>query len=295
MNRTNVSTFQTLELHDGRTLAWAEYGVPDGRALLYFHGLPGSHRECELLAPAARTLDLRVIAVDRPGYSRSSWQPRRRLLDWPRDVSELCDALGLDQVMVLGVSGGAPCALACAHAIPERIAATATVCGLGPVALEALLRDMRWRERLAFRMARRSPALLGILVGQPLSRLARSAPALAIRALALANGDADRRVLAQEGVRRILAATLREALRQGPRGALHEVSLYARPWGFDPATIRLPVQMWHGDADRVVPLSHSRYLAGRLPHASLHVQPGEGHFSLPIRHAATILAALAAS
>ena len=76
---------------------------------------------------------MRLIAPDRPGVGLSGLQPNRTLLDWPRDVESLADALGIERFAVLGWSLGAPHALACAYGIPERVTRTATVGGPVPL------------------------------------------------------------------------------------------------------------------------------------------------------------------
>ena len=53
----------TLRLPDGRRLAYAEYGDPAGRPLIYNHGLLSSRFEAAFADGAARRLGLRLIAV----------------------------------------------------------------------------------------------------------------------------------------------------------------------------------------------------------------------------------------
>ncbi len=67
--------------------------------------------EARVLAAQARKTDIRLIGIDRPGMGRSQFQKRRCLLDWPDDVMELADYLGIERFAVLGVSGGGPYAL----------------------------------------------------------------------------------------------------------------------------------------------------------------------------------------
>ncbi|WP_455385831.1 alpha/beta fold hydrolase, partial [Acidihalobacter prosperus] len=121
-----------LRLPDGRRLAYAEYGDPRGRPLIYNHGLLSSRFEAVFADGAARRLGLRLIAVDRPGCGGSDPLPGRRLLDWPGDVAALAAALRLPHFHVFGVSGGGPYALACASALAGRVTGLTLVCPLGP-------------------------------------------------------------------------------------------------------------------------------------------------------------------
>jgi pimeloyl-ACP methyl ester carboxylesterase len=120
-----------LQLRDGRTLGFAEYGDPAGNVLFYFHGYPGARVEARLLAEPAERLGTRLIGIDRPGIGFSTFQARRRFLDWPADVAELADKLGIDRFSVVGCSGGGPNALAYACRIPDRLIACGIVAGAG--------------------------------------------------------------------------------------------------------------------------------------------------------------------
>ena len=130
-DRTN----RQIKLKDERLLGYSEYGALDGKPVFYFHGHPGSRRDWSAYdsGNAAAELQARVIAVDRPGHGLSDFKPRRTIPDWPDDVTELAEALNVGRFAVLGASGGGPYAAACAFKIPQRLAATAIVCGMGPV------------------------------------------------------------------------------------------------------------------------------------------------------------------
>ena len=109
MNTTARITRQ-VKFSDGRLLGYDEYGNPDGQPLFFLHGSPGSRLDWLFLDPdsAAAELNARVIAVDRPGRGLSDFQNGREIVDWPDDVSELADALQLDQFALLAISGGGP-------------------------------------------------------------------------------------------------------------------------------------------------------------------------------------------
>jgi pimeloyl-ACP methyl ester carboxylesterase len=275
-------------LDDGRRLGYAEYGDPAGSPLLYFHGLPSSRLEAALCEEAGRRLGIRILAVDRPGYGLSDFQPGRRLTDWPDDVSTLAEGLGIGRFAVLGVSGGGPYALACAWKIPEKLSAVTVVGGLAPLDQPETLRAMHWDARLAFELARRSYILLWLAYGVTMGGAIRMLPSVGYQWQRLSGSAADRAALARERVKRIMLAALRESVRQGVRGPLWDVVLYAQAWGFRLEDIGIPVTLWHGMADRLVPLAHARVVASALPHARLHVVEG-GHFSLPVDHTEAIL------
>ena len=145
---------------------------------------------------------------------------------------------------------------------------------------------------MVFVLARRAPWLLGLLHAGLFGPLLRRRPDAILAMMARTAVMADRRVLARPEVGTALLDSMREAVRLGPRGILHELHLYTHPWGFRPGEIDVTVALWHGEVDPIVPVAHAYVLRGRLPHVRSMILPGEGHFSLPIDHMATILRAL---
>ena len=119
-------------LQDSRYLSYAEYGSRSGCPVFYFHGLPGSRLQRPPEIPPALRHKIRLVTIDRPGMGFSTFKPGRRLLDWPSDVEELADALGIGRFAVIGVSGGGPYAAACAYGIPGRLNAVAWKTGCSP-------------------------------------------------------------------------------------------------------------------------------------------------------------------
>jgi len=280
-----------ITLSDGRRLGYAEYGDPSGRPVIYCHGFPGSRLEPRIAAGVAEELGVRLIAPDRPGYGLSDFQRGREILHWPADVHELADILGLGRFAVVGTSGGGPYALACAHSLAGRITAAGVVCSLGPLCEPELLCDMAPRARLGMALARKAPRMLELVLRlQMAAGPQRFAGALTP---ALPKPDAD--AMAEDRLRQAFAEAVHESMRNGTRGIALDLRLYSLPWGFDLEKTKAQVILWQGEADTIVPASHGRYLARRLPNCEAHFVPGEGHFSLPINYARQVLSALIAA
>jgi pimeloyl-ACP methyl ester carboxylesterase len=282
----------TLQLTDGRRLGFAVFGAPEGDPVFYSHGFPGSRLEAAFSAEAAVRLGLRIIAPDRPGYGLSDIEPRRTICDWPADVAALADHLGIERFGLLGVSGGAPYALACAALLPQRITAAAIVAGLGPTVARGATADMLALHRFFLKLFRHSP-LLGALFYTPFSHLLRRFPSAIFSLLAATAPMADREALGNAQYRRILTDSTREAFRSGGKGALRDLFLYTHPWNLPLENIVSPLIIWHGEKDLTVPISMGRALARTIPHARSSFIPVEGHFSLPLRHTEAILSFLA--
>lgn len=279
-----------LRLADGRRLSYAEFGATGGRPVLYCHGLPAARLEARLAHKAACRLGIRIIAPDRPGFGRSDFQPQRTLADWPRDVAQLADALGLERFAVLGVSGGGPYAIACACRLARRLTTVGLVAPLGPVALPALGGAMKGPARFSFHLASHWPRLANLLYGVLLGRLLQRRPLLALLLLQVA--EPDRPVVQNTETKEILRRSIQEAFRQGGRGAVAELRLFASDWGLELGQITTAVHLWHGEQDRTVPVSMGRHLAATIPHCQAQFLPEEGHFSLSVNHMEEILRTL---
>jgi len=287
----NPTTHQ-LTLPDGRQLGYIELGRPDGIPVFYNHGFPASRLEARLVEAEATKLGVRLIAADRPGFGHSSPQPGRTLNDWPADIADLADHLGLPFFAMLGVSGGGPATLACACRLKDRLTAVTLACSLGPVADPELLRQMHWPARYSFGMASSAPCFSRFLFGTCIGPLLGRYPALTVRLLTVAAPQADAAVLQDPTIRQKLADSMQEAFRQGGYGPTEELALLANPWPFDVAEIKLPVEIWHGRLDATVPFRHCEVLAVRLAAARCREFLLDGHFSMPIKHAADILGSL---
>jgi pimeloyl-ACP methyl ester carboxylesterase len=273
-------------------MAIAEFGTADGAPIFYVHGFPACRLEGALMHRAAVRQRVRLVAPDRPGFGRSEFRPRG-LIDFPADVAEVADALGLARFAILGVSGGAPFALACAARLPQRVSAMAIVAGLGFTTVAEDFARLEVFARMSFRLARSAPVLSGF-VNRALAAALRRRPELLNILLAGGMSAPDRAVLADPQVATVLAASLREALRTGSEGASHELRLLAGPWNFDVSAIRVPCHLWHGEQDRTVPIEMARRLAALVPGCRATFLRDEGHFSLPLRHADAVLKALLA-
>lgn len=278
---------RVIRLSDGRRLAYAEVGDPEGVPIIHQHGMPGSRLEHVAEPEFYRALGVRVITPDRPGYGLSDPHPHRRLLDWPSDVVELADSLGISRFGITGLSGGGIYALACAALIPHRLTDVVVTGCPAPMQIPGALDDMRFMTHAGVWLGSKAPWLLeaGATL---LSGLVRRYPKFFVDHFNEGVPLADRRWLSTPSVNNGVVKTLREALRPGVWGYVQDIRVLARPWGFALEDIQVPVQLWHGDQDRVIPLHHGRYLASVIPVATLRVCPGEAHM-LMWNHLAEIL------
>jgi pimeloyl-ACP methyl ester carboxylesterase len=285
-------TDKQIRLKDGRMLGYSEYGSVDGNPVFFFHAHPGSRREWPAFdtGDAAAELNARVIAVDRPGHGLSDFKPDREILDWPDDVTELADALNVGRFAVLGISGGGPYAAACAFKIPERLAATAIVCGMGPSEAPGVKDGIAWKFAAGRSSVMRRAMLLLMSFGlqkKPETFVSKMKDAL--------QGPDKALVLRKpELAKQIIDLAFAEAFRQGIAGVRHEAGLYARPWGFRLQDIAAEVHLWHGEEDANVPVSVGHYVADAIPNCHARFIEDEGHLSLPFHYLREYLRVLVA-
>jgi pimeloyl-ACP methyl ester carboxylesterase len=275
-----VAFARTVIAADGRKLAVEETGEPTGRPVFLMHGTPGCR-----LGPRPRPmvlyqLGVRLIAFDRPGYGRSDRAFGRSVADVAKDVTAIADALGLSRFAVLGRSGGGPHALACAALLAERVTRAAVLVGLAPAGAEGLdwFAGMTPGNVEAFSAARFGVRSVGDRLAQAAARISAD-PGSLFADLREGLTDADRRTVADVGIRRMLISNFAEGLRSSAAGWIDDVIALVTPWGFDPAGIARPTVVWHGVEDRFSPVGHAAWLAARIPGARLVLHQGGSHFS----------------
>lgn len=267
-----------LTLASGREIGFAEYGDPAGRPILWFHGTPGGRRQIPpVAATVAAELGARIVALERPGIGASTPYLYANLLGWADDVGEIADRMGIDRFACVGLSGGGPYVLACAAGHPERMTAGAVLGGVaparGPDAVAGGLVGV---------LAPIAPAV-GALRG-PLGVAAWTAVrfVLPIRSLVFEayirmSPPGDQRVFRRPEMKEMFVDDLVRAARRRIEAPLTDLTLFAREWGFSLRELRVPIRLWHGDADNIVPLQHGEHLAALIPGAELRVRPGESH------------------
>jgi pimeloyl-ACP methyl ester carboxylesterase len=282
----------TIRLRDGRTLGMAAVGKANGLPILHCHGNGSSRFEVLTVASAAERFGVRLMSLDRPGIGRSDPKPGYRLLDWPEDVVEVADQLGIERFAVEGLSGGGPFALACAYKIPHRL----TGCGLispatgafiqqaGSFALRSevwMLVHVPWLVRALFRLSMR---LSGSDEASIEQKLVRAGARL---------GTADHQVLGIPEIRKAFAQATAESFRQAADASTKDGVVYSRPWGFRPEAITFEkLFLWQGEQDRIMPTAAARRLSQALPHCTATFYPDEGHLSTFVNHAQDIWKAL---
>jgi pimeloyl-ACP methyl ester carboxylesterase len=269
----------TVRTADGRRLSTQSSGDPDGRPVFVLHGTPGSRLGPHPRSAVLHRLGVRLISHDRPGYGGSDRLAGRRVADAAADVLAIADAYGLERFSVVGRSGGGPHALACAALLPERVTKAAVLVGLAPHGADGLdwFDGMAQSNVIEFTAAANGYEDI-VAHTKVVADAVRANPASLITRLQAELPDPDRRVVADRGIQSMLIETYAEALRTSDYGWIDDALAFCSPWGFDPASVTVPVLVWHGDSDVFSPASHARWLADRIPGAAVVVQAGAAHF-----------------
>lgn len=276
---------QTVTLDDGREIGYAETGDPDGTPLFVFHGFPNSRVFGALFDEVGRERGIRVVAPERPGFGVSTPDPDRELTDWPADLEAVADALDIETFPVLGISGGGPYAAVSAALLPDRVERAGIACGVGPMASVGL------RERLWYYSARFVPPAnkLGLWL---MARRAMAGREEFLDEMADSAAPADEDLWRGEIGQTIHASMIESRRHHGLDPLVKETAIYGSPWGFDLADIEVPVFLWYGKADVLVPPEMGLYLARQIPTAEAHVYPDLDHLSVVEENEAEIVEAL---
>ena len=282
-------------LPDGHRLGYDEYGPSDGKPLFYFHGSPSSRIESALYVTEEllQSLHVRLIAVDRPGMGLSDFQPDRRLLDWPQDVLALADHLKIERFAILAYSLGGPYGLACAYTIPERLTKVGIVSGAALFTESELMKNINEGTRRFLNLPREKPWASRLFLWMMLGVMPRIAPNRFVAGALSVLPKPDRVLVSTNPLfQKGFLLMVREAMRQGTRGAYHESLLTVTDWGFRLQDIQMPVLLWHGEVDQNVPVEMARYAATAVPKCEAKFYPYEGHLSLFKKNAEEIVSAL---
>ncbi len=284
--------FATLALKDGRRLGYLDVGPADGPVVFHFHGHGSSRLEALMFSAAAARTGLRVIALDRPGIGRSDPKSGDRLLDWPGDVAEAADLLGIPRFAVQGMSAGGPYALACAYALGPRVIACSLVSAVPTPEIA------RWTgphaRRLLWWIAYLFPNYLRkrLLQFRPDGIPSDAAIRARMRRIAQWLGGEDLRLVEIPEMLDMLARTMMETARQSGAGNRSEIERLVKPWGFDVRKIAVPMFLWHGGEDRIMPVEPARRMARVLKNCAATFYEEEGHFSVLVNRAHELMDAL---
>jgi pimeloyl-ACP methyl ester carboxylesterase len=263
----------------GRDIEYVEAGDLRGQPVVYLHGTPGTAGSVVLLEDAASRNGVRLLAVSRPGYGDST-TTAPGLLSVAQDIGELARGLGIDDFAVLGVSGGGPFALAVAAALPGRVRQVLIAAGPGPVHLLAP-EDLEPDDELALEMLASGAvdAAVALVTAEAqrdfdlLRRLPGEEFAEALNGMTPPN---EHYFDTRPDDRAVFVSDFRRGIERYD-GFVRDNLSWLGPWDCELDDVAAPVHLFYGGADAMVPAINGEWLAGRLPQATLTIDPEACH------------------
>jgi pimeloyl-ACP methyl ester carboxylesterase len=286
---------ELIELDDGRTLEVATAGSPSGATIYFHHGTPGSTRTMKSLEGLLDFGDFYLVTASRPGYGQSSRREDRSIASVIDDVSSVLAHVGRDEYVALGWSGGGPHALASA-ALDEHCRSAVTLASVAPADV-----DFDWTEGMGpenveeFALSKQGgPAYEEYMAGTG-EILGGATTQNIIELIGGILSQPDRDALADDDARELFVEGMRYGFVNGWRGYFDDNVAMMSPWGFGVGDISIPVHLFYGDEDLMVPTSHGTWLSTHLPGATTTHHPEDGHLSIFMNHLGDVAAALQAS
>jgi pimeloyl-ACP methyl ester carboxylesterase len=274
---------KTTTSADGRVIAFAVWGDPSGFPVLSLHGTPGSRLERWPNEELYRSLGVCLVTHDRAGYGRSERRRGRSVADEVEDVVTLADLLGFERFGVTGGSGGGPHALACAALLSERVVRATCVVGIAPLGPSGLERDV-WLAGMdpenvkEFGWASAGEDVLMVELEREhaamVQRVAED-PTTVLGDFELS--ESDRAQLARPEMRQIISESVPEQARHGIWGWVDDDLAFIRAWGFEVSEIVVPVLIWYGTTDVLVPPTHGEWLTANVPGCIVKTDDVAGH------------------
>jgi pimeloyl-ACP methyl ester carboxylesterase len=264
-------------------------GPPDGRAFVFHNGTPSGPVPFAPMIDAAADRGLRTIVCARPGYAGSTPAPGREVVDAADDTAAVLTALGFEEFVTAGWSGGGPHALACAARLAGRCRAAASIAGVAPFGAEGLdwMAGMGEENVAEFGAAVDGEAALTAFLEAAAPELSNVQAGDVTTALGGLVSEVDQAAVTGEFAEH-LAAGFRSALSRGIAGWRDDDLAFVRDWGFG-LDLATPAAVWQGGQDRMVPFAHGAWLAEHVTGARVNLLPDEGHLSLGVTHFGSIL------
>jgi pimeloyl-ACP methyl ester carboxylesterase len=281
-----IETFERapLPLPDGRVVDLYVRGPDDGTLLISHHGTPSAGLPLRSFVDAAAERGLRWVSYSRPGYGDSTRSAGRDVAHCVRDVGAIADHLGAERFFTMGASGGGPHTLACAALLPARVRGCAAIASPAPWGAEGLdwLAGQGPENVAEWAAVQEGPeALEAFLDTESGGLVAANDPQGLIDTIGGLLPEPDRAALTGEFAETLIASSHR-AVERGVWGWFDDDTAFVRDWGFVLDAIDVPVALWQGRQDKMVPFAHGEWLAAHVPGARPHLYDEHGHMSLAV-------------
>jgi pimeloyl-ACP methyl ester carboxylesterase len=276
----NTSQY-SINLSDGRELEVFEAGDKDNPAIVFHSGTPIAPGLFSKQIEVAVSRGLRLLSYSRPGYGKSRRRRGRDVASSASDTAEIVKSLGIDRYAVIGMSGGGPHALACGAFNKSCVVGVVCIAGVAPYNADGLdfLAGMGQDNIDEFGSALQGEVSLRYYLKSQVPPLGSINPEELAEHMKSILCPAD--IACFDGTfGEELAKRLIDGMQLGLEGWMDDDLAFTTPWGFELSDIQVPVQVWQGSDDLMVPFSHGKWLAKNIPEAEAHLLANEGHISI---------------
>ncbi|MBO6795018.1 MAG: alpha/beta hydrolase [Balneolaceae bacterium] len=272
--------FRSIVLSDNRSLAYESYGYQNGFPIIALHGLPGSRIWFKTDDDIATSLGVHLITVDRPGYGQSDINPAHSFLSFARDLNELIQFLDIEEHSILGVSGGGTFAAAYAFQASHKLKKVGLISTVKPFESGKPPKEMAFANRVFFSLARFFPTLLRFFLHQQKKALDHKPEDYLISSQKNVAHlcEYDQIIMQDSEIAETMYLHITEAYRNEVNGAVQEAILFTQPWGFELKSIETQVELWHGTADTLAPISMVKEMSQYFRNCNEHFLVDKGHF-----------------
>ena len=257
---------EQIELADGRTLEVATMGNPSGSTVFFHHGTPGSTRTVKSLEGLLDFGDFYVVTTSRPGYGQSSRHEGRSIASVVGDLHAALDARCRSAVTLASVA-------------PADVDFDWTE-GMGPENVEE------------YALAQEGGPAYEELMAATGDFLGLATKDTIVEMIGGLLSEPDRLAISNDDAREIFVEGMRYGFANGWRGYFDDNVAMMLPWGFDVSDIGVPVHLFYGDDDLMVPESHGRWLSAHVANSRVTHHPDEGHLSIFMNHLDAVASAL---
>lgn len=275
-----IATARQAQLKDGRKLGFMEVGDPTGKPVILFHDLWGNRNLRHPDDGILKKLGIRLIGVDRPGYGMSTPKPNRSLMDTVDDTMLLAKALKLNQFAVMGYSGGAPYALACAYRFPQIVTRCAIIGSLPPMDDPQGFKAINSNYARLFQLAQGMETFFRPMMKGFFWIDSRRDPYRYIAELIISMPDVDQQIMTNPELFKLRADMWDDIRRNGSDTFTDEMITLVKSWGFQLQSVQTPVDVWWGEQDTFCAPLIGQRMAEFLPNATLYLEPQTGHLIL---------------
>jgi len=273
LSRVNKEAY--LRLNDGRRLQYAEYGDPNGKPVIHLHGVLGCRYERHPDDVSTKSLGVRLIVPDRPGYGLSEFVAGRGYLDFADDLLQLIDHLDIEQCFIMGLSVGAIFGSAFAYKTPQRLHKLAMISSTPPFRSFADLTGVPASFKLLIAFSKYLPSAARMITEMAITNGCKDPKKfLANIPTCAADAASFQHPFLQEHIQHCLLS----GSKNQHHGFIHDVLLSADAWPFYPGDIQTKIDFWHGTEDRHSPINRIKPTIDSIANKRFYPIEGGGHY-----------------